>query len=191
MNRSSLMIVLSVTLSLSMLGCPSTRSAESEKAAIAHAQDAAMLLGRRLKERLSLAMSQGGPLAAVEVCSKEAQSIRAAVETETGVKVGRASQKLRNPKDDGPAWVDAWLAAQTKGQTPTGFAKIEAGSVRVVKPIVIEAVCLTCHGEPSSIAPEVRDAIEKNYPEDRATGYQLGDLRGALWAEATLPSSSH
>ncbi len=190
MNRSVLLFVLSVS-SLSLLGCPARKSEEADHASIVRAQDAAALLGKRLKERLTAAMSQGGPLAAVEVCSKEAQSIRAEVETATGIKVGRASQKLRNPQNSGPAWVDAWLAAQTKGQTPTGFAKIESGAVRVLRPILIEGVCLTCHGEPSSLASDVRAAIEKSYPADRATGYQLGELRGALWAEVALPTAAH
>lgn len=171
-----------------MLGCQRKQNPEAEQAAITKAQEAAQLLGKRLRERLSLAMKQGGPVAAVEVCAQEAQSLRMTVEQETGVKVGRASQKLRNPQDAAPPWVDAWLSAQVKGQSPTGFAKIDSGAVRVLKPILIEGVCLTCHGDEKTIPEEVHSTIAKHYPKDQATGYQLGDLRGALWAEAPFPS---
>ena len=41
--------------------------------------------------------------------------------------------------------------------------------------------CLACHG--SEVSPEVREAIAARYPGDRATGFAVGDLRGALWVE--------
>ena len=41
--------------------------------------------------------------------------------------------------------------------------------------------CLQCHGTPNQdIAPETLAAIQKLYPDDKATGFKLGDLRG-LW----------
>ncbi len=184
-------LVFAACVVLSMAGCSRKQSAETEQpsvamrqAAMERAQAAAQLFGSRLRDKLSGAMKQGGPVAAVEVCTKEAQLIRAEVTNESGVRVGRASDKLRNPMDAAPVWVQDWLAAQNKGQTPSGFAKTESGSARFLKPIVIEGVCLVCHGEEANIPPDVRSALQRHYPHDRATGYHLGDLRGALWAEA-------
>ena len=46
--------------------------------------------------------------------------------------------------------------------------------------IRLAAPCLRCHGPAEGIAPEIRAAIEKNYPHDKATGYKRGDIRGAF-----------
>jgi hypothetical protein len=53
-------------------------------------------------------------------------------------------------------------------------------SVRYLKPIITQAPCLSCHGPAESISPEVKSIIDTNYPEDKATGYQINDLRGAV-----------
>jgi hypothetical protein len=39
-------------------------------------------------------------------------------------------------------------------------------------------MCTPCHGERLTAA--VQDAVRVRYPDDRATGYQPGDLRGAV-----------
>ena len=39
-------------------------------------------------------------------------------------------------------------------------------------------MCLQCHGQ--SIAPDVREKLSGLYPEDKATGYREGDIRGAF-----------
>lgn len=65
------------------------------------------------------------------------------------------------------------------------------GSVHFYAPILLAApVCLQCHGRPEKdIAPATMAAIKKLYPEDKATGFQLGDLRG-LW-RVTFPAPIH
>lgn len=41
-----------------------------------------------------------------------------------------------------------------------------------------EQPCAACHG--TSIAPEVQARIAALYPDDRATGFRPGELRGAI-----------
>lgn len=152
------------------------------------ARAAAGRLGQTLRQRLTAAMSQGGPAAAARVCSTEAQTIAATIARESGVRVGRSSLRLRNPANDGPAWVTDWLRAQ--GERPaagvTGIERVEGSVARVLRPIPLEGVCVTCHGPADQIPAEVREVLSAAYPRDRATGYQPGDLRGALWAEVAL-----
>ena len=50
-----------------------------------------------------------------------------------------------------------------------------------VEPIVMQPLCLACHGE--TLAPEVAEQIAAEYPEDRATGFRVGDFRGVFWVE--------
>lgn len=158
------------------------------------AEQAAKQLGGAVRSRLVDAMNTGGPAKAVEVCSAEAQQIAVKVREETGVQVGRASLKLRNPADAGPPWVEEWLKAQgeKKAAEAEGLRAIvktpEGAVARIIKPIAIEATCLTCHGDPASIKDDVKNILKEKYPSDKAMGYQIGDLRGALWAELKVPA---
>ena len=43
--------------------------------------------------------------------------------------------------------------------------------------------CLACHGPAEALDEEVRVALAELYPEDRATGFRSGDLRGWFWVE--------
>lgn len=52
----------------------------------------------------------------------------------------------------------------------------------VMKAIGTEEVCLTCHG--AAIAPAVLEKIQALYPDDKATGFGLGDIRGAFSVSA-------
>lgn len=153
--------------------------------ALATANAAADDLGRSLRARLLAAMGEGGPTQAVNVCTREASAIAAAVAERHHARVGRGSLRMRGATV-APDWVQAWLRAQ--GERPAagvvGFARVEDGRARVLRPIAIEAPCLHCHGE--SVAPAVSALLAEHYPNDSATGYRLGDLRGALWAEVEL-----
>jgi hypothetical protein len=41
-------------------------------------------------------------------------------------------------------------------------------------------MCLTCHGEKAKIPPAVRAVLAREYPDDHATGFSVGDVRGAV-----------
>ena len=155
--------------------------------AIDRAKRAAKQLGTTLKGRLSEAMEQGGPSAAIEVCATEAQQLTESVAEETGVRVGRSSLKLRNPDNAGPAWVRAWL--EQRGSTAEGVepvARVEDGEARFVAPIAVEPLCVTCHGPRDALPEGVKTVLSERYPDDEAVGYSPGDLRGAIWATAPV-----
>ena len=170
------------------------RPAQPE-AALAHTRGAAQDTGRGLKGRLGAAMAAGGPVAAVTACNTQAPGVGDEVLERTGVRVGRSSLRLRNPRNaEAPDWVRSWLTEQ--GERPAegvtgieGIEDLEGGKVaRVLIPIAMEPQCLTCHGAKEGLAPDVAARIAELYPEDQATGYETGALRGALWAEYALPA---
>ncbi|MEZ4301620.1 MAG: DUF3365 domain-containing protein [Polyangiaceae bacterium] len=171
---------------------PSASAVSKEDRALTTAKSAAQKLGSQLRTRLIDSMNNGGPANAIQVCTTEAQGIAAQVAKDTGARVGRSSLKLRNPKDAPPGWVQTWLVAQgdKKADATTGIEGIfdsPAGKVaRFLKPIAIEPNCLSCHGSPDQISAEVKTALAEKYPEDKATDYKPGDLRGALWSEVPL-----
>ena len=49
------------------------------------------------------------------------------------------------------------------------------------EPIVTQGMCLVCHG--SNIEAGVAARTAELYPEDQATGFAEGDLRGVFWVE--------
>ncbi len=192
---------LALAIALTGSACRSEASTGAARAAastsppstndsLARAEAAAKRLGGTLRSKLEEAMTQGGAARAIEVCASEAQAVAAKVRADTGVTVGRASRRLRNPVDGGPPWVGEWLLAQgaRKAAEAKGVREIVdtplGATARVLKPIEVEAKCLACHGAPEAIAPDVKAMIAARYPADTATGYAAGDLRGALWAEA-------
>ena len=161
---------------------------KADALALAKATDAGARLGAALKGRLTQAMLEG-PGAAMTACSDEAQGLTAQVRGESGARVGRASLKLRNPTNSGPDWVQAWLTANEgkPGAEAALSSEVtttpEGRFARVIRPITVEAGCLTCHGDPAAIPPPVKEQLTARYPQDAAVGYKVGDLRGALWAE--------
>lgn len=122
-----------------------------------------------------------GPAAAITVCRDEAPALAAAA-AGPGVRLGRASERLRNPANLAPDWVVPLLADYRDGVLAAPHAvRLAAGDIGYVEPIHIQAMCLTCHG--TDPADAVRDRLATLYPEDRARGYREGELRGVFWAE--------
>ncbi|HRN62000.1 MAG TPA: DUF3365 domain-containing protein [Luteimonas sp.] len=177
----------------------STDAAPETDPALERARAAAMAFSGQLRERLQGTMAEGGPLAAVEVCHADAPRIAEAVMAEHGLRLGRvaAPGRNRNPAQAADDWtlatletfqqaVDAGAAAGEqvavlREDLPEGVA------LRMMRGIATEPGCLACHG--SDVAPEVREAIARHYPDDAATGFAVGDLRGALWVE--VPAATH
>ena len=135
------------------------------------------------KQQLMGALKAGlaeGPDQAIDACRIEAPAIAAGLTTEQ-VQLGRTSHRLRNPDNAGPAWAQAELQAYLAqdGAWEPRVVDLPDGRTGYVEPIVTQPLCLTCHG--SDLAPPVADALATHYPEDQATGFAAGDLRGVFW----------
>lgn len=157
-------------------------SAGDDDARLARAQAAAQAFAPALRARLTEAIQQGGPPQGIAVCNEDAPRIAAQVAAEHGVRIGRASLKLRNPANAGPAWVQELLRAE-RAEPFREVVEVDGQRVaRLALPIRVEAPCLACHG--AELAPPVAEALAARYPQDAATGYAVGDLRGLLWVEA-------
>ncbi len=137
------------------------------------------LLGR-LSSALVAAMSSGGPAAAIEFCSKQAPRIAAEVEEEHRVAIGRTSFKLRNPANGPPDWAKPLVERR---ETEPQFVDLPDGSTGALLPIRLKPQCLVCHGRKDQIEEDVQGRLAELYPEDAATGFEDGDLRGWFWVE--------
>lgn len=137
-------------------------------------------LFKRLSGRLAEVMQSDGPIAAIEVCSREASEIAKTVGDEHGVTIGRTALKLRNSANAPPDWVQPLII---KPKDEPQFIELANGHTGALLPIKLKAKCVTCHGPADEIADEVKTQIAKLYPTDSATGYKEGDLRGWFWVD--------
>lgn len=143
-----------------------------------------------LKSVLVYKIQSEGIVSAVNVCSDTAQILTRNYANSKNLSIKRVSFKNRNPlnvPDDFEKEVllkfEELLA---NGKLTPEVEHIEVISenstkkVRFLKPIVIQAECLNCHGQEAQILPEVRNVIVTKYPQDKAINYNLGELRGAI-----------
>ena len=140
-------------------------------------------------------MQKGGPAQAVGVCRDEAQALTAQTARAQGMRVGRSSHLLRNPGNAAPAWAARFVGAGAGRKAASVEAVVvDLGDrVGVLRPLPTAAPCTQCHGPAEGLSPDVRAFLETAYPEDRAAGFEEGDLRGFIWAEAPVgmtPASS-
>ena len=138
-------------------------------------------LKKDLKQALIAGM-QKGALNAISVCKDQAPAIADSLSIE-GVEFGRTSHRLRNPANSAPDWVDPVLEAYLGEDSDRAPRLVHLPNDRLgyVEPIVLQPLCLACHGK--FLAPDVAAKIKEAYPEDEATGFEVGDLRGVFWVE--------
>lgn len=148
--------------------------------------------GAQLKTALKAALEEGGPLTAIRVCKEVAPQIASRLSRRNGVKVERTSLRVRNPGNMAEPWQAEVLTTfeQAAGDDAEPvleyFAAGDAAQpARYAKAIHTGAMCLVCHG--ATISVDVAELLDREYPSDRARGYELGAIRGAF--SVTWPSN--
>ena len=145
-----------------------------------------------LSGELMEALEEGGVQHAVAYCHLQANPIIDSLSTAYNATISRISDKYRNPVNK-PAEIDVTVINSYRQQLGEGLElkphlEITSDEVLYYAPIVIQNPgCLLCHGEPgSTMTQENFDFISSKYPDDQATGYKLGDLRG-VWKVSFSP----
>jgi hypothetical protein len=174
---------------------PAPPPSSTEIAALnAEADRLSALLGSRLKAELQAAIAAGGPPNAIAVCHERALPIASELGTESGWTLGRTSLRVRNPANAPDAWEQATLTnfatrieageAPASLQAHTLVNGTDAQEFRYMKAIVTQDVCTVCHG--TDVAPALALQIKRLYPDDQATGFRTGELRGAFTLSKTI-----
>lgn len=167
---------------------------ESTQEAVTQARELSEHLIGNLKQHLMRKVAEGGFAGAVQVCSKIGQQLPATLEDSTGHYIRRVSLGYRNPADIPDEYERQKLKAferlnQTDELENEYVEVVQHDSVEVLRymrPLLTQGLCLNCHGPKEQIPPEVQTILAQTYPEDRATGYQLGDVRGAVSVKIRL-----
>jgi hypothetical protein len=180
-----------VTMLLAAL--PLIAQADQTTQARALASQMIQQLGAALKKELST----NGPDGAILVCRDIAPAIAGELSRKSGGRVARVSLKTRNPLLGSP---DIW-----EQQVLAGFDRSAAGGEKIdsleysettdepggryfryMKALPVQPLCLACHGTAESIPDQVKATLAIDYPHDHATGYRLGQIRGAVTIKQPL-----
>jgi hypothetical protein len=150
-------------------------------------------LGSQLAGELSGAL-ESSPVEAIRICRERAPLIAAGLGREAGASVGRTALKLRNPDNAPQDWqrsvLESFAGRIAAGASPASLEftdTVDSGGTverRWMKPIMTAPMCLACHGQ--TLPPGVAEALAREYPQDGATGFAAGQLRGAfyvIWRE--------
>jgi len=159
-----------------------------KKAAVAEAKKITKAFGGELKGELKKAMKAGGPINALSICNTVANPIAEHVAKENNAIISRVSLKNRHPGNVPNDWQRAVLedfnARAAKGEDVKKMAFSEVVEhngkkrLRFMKASRTGGVCLKCHG--TNIEADVQAKITELYPDDKATGYEKGQVRGAV-----------
>lgn len=151
----------------------------------AEAKKIVKMFAGTLKPKLKEAIKSGGLEHAINVCTIEAPRIAKSLSAKTGWNVKRVSLKPRNKNSATPdvfeqKVLEQFNERQMKGELPLNisYSALIDNKFKFMKAQGVEGVCLNCHGK--SINTNVKAAISKHYADDVATGYSLGQIRGAI-----------
>jgi len=154
---------------------------------IQRAQAALEPFKAELQTALRESLRAAGPEGAIAVCRDKAPEIAAALGKD-GIRIGRTSHRLRNPKNVSPRWVEPLIVEfLEKGNDRTFRAvRLPDGGIGYVEPIYVQPMCLACHGK--EISPGVSEKLDAAYPHDNGRGFDAGDFRGVYWVKLSAPN---
>lgn len=178
---------LAICLTLALAAGPAVSQDRAEL--VAEGQALMQAFGAALKGELAAAMQRDGPVGAIEVCSVRAPAIAAEIPGDSGWTVARSSHRLRNPANAADGYtalvIADFLDRQSAGEPVDGMVRAEiveedgGRAFRMVKAIPTGQLCLACHGGPE-VSTEVEARLADLYPEDRARGFEAGEIRGVF-----------
>lgn len=165
-------------------------SAFANDALLTQARQVASMVPPKLLQVLTEEIAKGGPASAIEVCSVKAPEMAKAASEQTGWTIKRVSLQNRNPKAVPDAWERAVLQDFDKraaaGESPVTLEKGEmiisddkGSEYRYMR----VAGCTHLFNLPwhsRQIGADVPNKLQALYPNDKGTGYTLGQLRGAM-----------
>jgi Protein of unknown function (DUF3365) len=166
---------------------PAPSAPTNEAEAVARGKAVAAEAFAVLSGNLQRALSESGPAKALHFCSVHAAPLAGGVAATNEVLLKRISLRVRNIENQ-PSAAEVELLSRFAAQIretgeapPPVVSKSAEGRFVFYAPITLNnPLCLQCHGDPAKdIAPDTMEMIKRLYPNDRAIGFQLGDLRGA------------
>jgi len=166
--------------------------ASPEAATVRRIGESAMnWLGSIMIRELSRAVAKDGLEGAVDVCHLKSLPMTdgrlAAFPQITAVK--RTSLRLRSPANAPDAADQLALDEVVKALANDTAPKVlvqridrpnAAPEWRVYRPLGVMPECVGCHGDPGQQSPALHEKLSRLYPDDKSTGFAVGEWRGLM-----------
>ena len=190
-KQNVVILALSIWLATSFISCSQSKEPDEKTRA------ALMEKGKRISSNLSGALQaklsseiqENGITEAIKYCSVNALPLTDSISKAEQVKISRISHRNRNPLNAANS-EEIELIKKYVLEMETGVALAPTVVTKNSKhtyyaPIVIAMpTCLKCHGQPGTdIDAQVMNTLNTLYPEDKATGFEMGELRGLFKIE--------
>lgn len=185
-------IGLTVIALLAIFGCRNNNSDSqetlTEEEIISYQKkgsDLASSTQKVLASNLVGAIEEGGAKNALEFCNIEAIPLTDSMSVELGAHIKRVTDQPRNPANQANeaelSYIQSVKKSLNKGAEVDPMIHSTNGKVTGYYPIITNQLCMQCHGSESSQIDEATlTKMKELYPEDEATGYSVGELRG-IW----------
>lgn len=139
-----------------------------------------------LGKNLMGAIQKEGVLHALEFCNVQAMPITDSMARVHQATIKRVSDKNRNPSNKANSseleHISFFKDVLAQGNEPNPIVEEHENSVHFYYPIVTNDMCLKCHGKPGQqIEQKTYDKILELYPNDKAIGYDVNEVRG-IWS---------
>ena len=191
--------MLTKLFALYFLGLSVVQAQAQDSDMLSQSRSISQAMLKELGQKLQSAMTEGGAINAIGVCNTQAPEIAGRVSAQNQVKLSRVGTRARNtvmgvPNDWQARALAQFDAGLARGDKPAEMEFSETitksdGSkeFHFAKPIVLQPMCVACHGGPEQISPEVKSKLSELYPNDKAVNYQPGQLRGAVVLSRSAP----
>lgn len=194
--RSFPTIISSILLFSSLLfgGCSNKNKDKHQLKALTEAERAEFLQkGQQLAgetqkvlgSNLMKAINEGGSINALEFCNIQAYPLTDSMATALKAHIIRVTDQPRNHDNTANkeqlSYINSAKKKLAMGEQLKPEVSVLNGKITGYYPIITNQMCMQCHGsENDQIAQETLAKINELYPNDQATGYGVGELRG-IW----------
>jgi len=154
----------------------------SEDIGLSYALNTKKVLGKNLMGTIQAK----GTMEALEFCNEQAYPLTDSMATHFNATIKRVSDKPRNPSNQANEGelvkIEYFKNLLGNNENIEPIVENTNGINHFYYPITTNSMCLQCHGKPNQqIKSEVLASINRMYPNDLATGYDVNQIRG-IWS---------
>lgn len=151
----------------------------------------AIQVSQAFRTQLIREMQLSGPVRSLLVCKYTCPEILSSQSRKTGWRVAAVSLK---PRNSALGMADSWeqtvladfgrRAAKGEKADALEFAEIvsepQARYFRYARAMMVEPLCLTCHGSRDKLQESVKAQLAIDYPYDKAVDFSVGQVYGIV-----------
>lgn len=185
LNRWIMGRFLALVLVVLYLNSCNTSKIDKEKY-LKEGKKIAQSTGKLLTTKVKTVLKTQGPFKAIVFCNLNAYPLTDSLSNLYHAEIKRVALKYRNSKNKANEQegivLNKYFRQAKKGETLKPIVEKNGEQVFFYAPIKMQHACLACHGTPVSEIPDtLYNHIKELYPDDLATNFKEGDLRG-MWS---------